>query len=108
MQHPDETKLPHAVIRFKRAVSFPRFSMKEGERWGFVVYKKWQDRLDQIKRGERFDFAGGQCLAQDVEIIYEGDCGLEYSLAAGYIKPALQDAARRLLCQQNVGSASSA
>lgn len=100
MKTPNDLELPHAVIRFKRAVSFPRFSMSEGERWGFVVYKKWQDRVDQIKRGEPFEFAGGQCLAQDVEIIYEGDCGLEYSLAAGYIEPRLHEAAKGLIAQQ--------
>lgn len=76
---------PHAVIRFKRDVQFPRFGMRTGERWGFVVFGKHEERLKRIKAGERFDFAGGQCLAEDVEIVYEGPCGLEYSIAAGYI-----------------------
>lgn len=78
---------PHAVIRFKRDFSFPRFSMKAGERWGFVVFGKHVERLRQIKAGERFEFAGGQCLAEDVEVIYEGPPGIEYSIAAGYIQP---------------------
>jgi len=75
----------HAVIRFKRRVQLPRFTMEAGECWGFVVYRKWQTRLEQIKCGDRFDFAGGQVLAQDVEVIYEGRCGLEYSIATGHI-----------------------
>ncbi len=78
---------PHAVIRFKRDVQFPRFDMKAGERWSFVVFGKHAERLARIKAGERFDFAGGQCLAEDVELVYEGPCGLEYSVAAGYVPP---------------------
>ncbi len=35
--------------------------------------------------GDRFDFAGGQCLAIDVDIIYEGPGNLDFSRAAGYI-----------------------
>lgn len=81
-----DVDLPHAVIRFKRDVRFPRFSMKQGERWGFVVFGKMEQRLRAIKAGERFEFAGGQCLAEDVEIIYEGPCGMEYSVAAGYVR----------------------
>ncbi|BCF95215.1 hypothetical protein [Paraburkholderia largidicola] len=60
--------------------------MEKGERWGFVVYGKNADRVAAIKAGERFDFAGGQCLAQDVELIYEGPGDLEWSRAAGYLK----------------------
>lgn len=77
----------HAVIRFKRAVEFPRFSMNAGERWGFVVYGKTRVMLDAIKAGQRFLFAGGQGLAEDVEVIYEGPCGHEYSVACGNIAP---------------------
>jgi hypothetical protein len=80
-----DADLPHAVIRFKRSISFPRFSMKEGERWGFVVWGKNAERIAAIKAGDRFDFAGGQCLAQDVELIYEGTADLDYSRAAGYV-----------------------
>lgn len=76
----------HAVIRFRCAVSFPRFNMKEGERWSFVVYGKHRERLAALKEGRRFEFAGGQCLAEDVELIYEGPCGEAYSRAAGYIR----------------------
>lgn len=82
----------HAVIRFKRDVAFPRFSMKCGERWGFVAFKKRADWLRLIKAGERFDFAGGQCLAEDVEVIYEGPPNTDFCIAAGYIKPnAIED-----------------
>ena len=81
-----DADLPHAVIRFTRAVTFPRFSMEKGTRWDFVVYGKNADRVAAIKAGERFDFAGGQCLAQDVELIYEGAGDLEWSRAAGYLK----------------------
>lgn len=76
----------HAVIRFKRAVTFPRFSMAEGERWGFVVFGSSVEKLRAIKEGDRFEFAGGQCLSADVELIYEGPGNRAYSLAAGYIR----------------------
>ena len=66
-------------------MQFPRFSMARGERWGFVVFGKNADRVAAIKAGDRFDFAGGQCLPQDVELIYVGPGNLEYSRAAGYI-----------------------
>ncbi len=81
----------HAVIRFNRDVSFPRFSMKKGERWGFVVFEKSQHRLDAIKNGGRFDFAGGQCLAEDVELIYEGPGDINYSIAIGACKAPAGD-----------------
>ena len=86
---------PHAVIRFLRDVDLPRFPMRAGERWSFVVYRKYATMLEQIKRGERFKFAGGQVLAQDVEIIYEGDCGLEYSIASGHVTDAAYIAKER-------------
>ncbi|WP_205804567.1 hypothetical protein [Burkholderia sp. Ac-20365] len=69
----------HAVIRFKRTVDFPRFSMEEGQTWSFAVYGALEQRLAAIKAGERFDFAGGQCLAQDVELIYEGPGNREFA-----------------------------
>lgn len=56
----------YAVIRFKRRIALPRFTMEAGEPWGFVVYGKCEKRLEQIKSGERFDFAGAQVLAQSV------------------------------------------
>jgi hypothetical protein len=31
-----DADLPHAVIRFERSANLPRFSMKEGARWGFA------------------------------------------------------------------------
>lgn len=77
----------HAVIRFKRTIEFPRFSMKAGERWGFVLGRKGLEQLAAIKSGNRFNFAGGQCLAEDVEVIYEGPGDLNYSIAAGYVPP---------------------
>ena len=76
----------YAVIRFKQDIQFPRFSMMKGERWSFVVYGNWIEHLSAIKSGNRFPFAGGQCLAEDVEIIYEGPAGAEHSRAAGYIE----------------------
>ena len=87
-----DADLPHAVIRFRRAVSFPRFSMAEGERWGFVVWGKNADRIAAIKAGERFNFAGGQCLAEDVELVYEGPADLEFSRAAGYLNGSTTEA----------------
>lgn len=77
---------PHAVIRFKRSISFPRFSMEKGERWGFTVFGRNEAIVNAIKEGGRFDFAGGQCLADDVELIYEGPGDINYSRAAGYIR----------------------
>jgi len=74
-----------AVIRFNRRIELPRFTVENGEVWAFMVFGKLQTRLEQIKRGERFDFAGAQVLAQDVEIIYEGRSGLEFCIAAGEI-----------------------
>lgn len=79
----------HAVIRFKRDCQFPRFSMKAGERWGFQLSQQNQARLDAIRAGERFAFAGGQCLAEDVEIIYEGPGNFEYAIAAGHVTDPL-------------------
>jgi len=81
----DAAKL-HAVIKFKRDISLPRFSMKAGERWGFVVFGKMERLLAAIKAGDRFEFAGGQCLAEDVEVVYEGPANIEYSVAAGYVQ----------------------
>jgi hypothetical protein len=60
--------------------------MKEGEKWGFVVSKKWADAVKAIQAGERFTFAGGQCLAEDVRLIYLGPGDEGYSRAAGYIQ----------------------
>ena len=60
--------------------------MKEGEKWGFVVYRKWADAVKAIQAGERFAFAGGRCLAEDVDLIYLGPGDENYSRAAGYIQ----------------------
>jgi hypothetical protein len=76
----------HAVIRFRRDVRFPRFPMQKGEHWGFVASGRNKDRLRQIQQGERFEFAGGLCLAEDVELIYVGPANLDYSIAAGYVR----------------------
>lgn len=76
---------PHAVVRFRRDCTFPRFTVKAGETFSFVVYGKWATALENIRAGRRFDYAGGQCLAEDVEIIYEGPCNRDYSIAAGDI-----------------------
>ena len=76
-----DADMPHAVIEFLSDTNLPRFSMKAGERWGFIVHRKYETMLENIKRGERFDFAGGQVLAQDVMVVYEGDCGIGYSIA---------------------------
>ena len=55
-QRTTEDEMLHAVIQFKRAVQFPRFAMKEGEKWGFVVYRKWADAVKAIQAGERCAF----------------------------------------------------
>lgn len=77
-----------AVIRFNRDVEFPNFDMKTGERWGFQARGNLVDRLERIKAGKRFEFAGGQCLARDVELVYEGRSGRKYSAAMGTTEPA--------------------
>lgn len=79
--------LHQAVLEFQSDVTFPRFSMKRGERWGFAVYGKQADWLDRIACGQRFDFAGGQCLAEDVLLVYLGPADMDYSYAAGYVRP---------------------
>jgi hypothetical protein len=83
-----KSELPHAVIRFKHAIVFPRFSVLQGERWAFVATGSNAERLRLIKAGGRFDFAGGHCLANDVELIYEGPCNIAYSIAKGDITDA--------------------
>lgn len=80
-----QTRL-NAVIRFNRAVQFPKFSMKAGERWGFAVFRKTIDHIKAIQAGDRFAFAGGECLAQDVDIVYIGSDDFHYSRATGAIK----------------------
>lgn len=85
MNTQDQKEYLHAVIRFKRDCNFPRFSMKAGERWGFCLGGANREKLEAIKAGRRFDFAGGQCLAEDVDIVYEGPSNLAYSIAAGYV-----------------------
>src|SRR5450830_712741 len=82
---PKSVRRTYAVIRFKRRIALPRFTVEDGERWSFLVWGKQQTRLEQIRRGERFEFGGAQVLAQDVEIIYEGRGGLEHSIARGEI-----------------------
>jgi hypothetical protein len=57
----------------------------EGERWGFVIHPKSVHQLKAIEAGERFKFAGGQCLAEDVDLIYLGPADSEYSVACGYV-----------------------
>lgn len=81
-----DAKRDHAVIRFRRAVNFPRFGMAKGEVWSFIVYGKNRERLELIRKGERFDFAGGLCLAEDVEILYVGPPGRGEAVAAGRIR----------------------
>jgi hypothetical protein len=76
---------PQLVVRFKRHIEFPRFSVNLGERWNFEIGPKSQALLHAIKLGERFPFAGGDCLSQDVEVLYEGPSGREHAIAAGYI-----------------------
>lgn len=59
------------VIRFKRSVSLPRFSMDAGEVWmlgGSSVARFVADR----KESDRFSFAGGSVLLSDVDVLFEG------------------------------------
>ena len=56
-------------LRFVRDVRFPKFGMKAGESW--ECDEGWgtgQAYLEAIASGDdRFEFAGGHCLIQDVE-----------------------------------------
>lgn len=81
----------HAVIEFQVDLCLPRFSMKRGERWGFAVAGKQVDLLDRITSGQRFDFAGGQCLAEDVLLVYYGPADIDYSYAKSYARPDFGD-----------------
>jgi hypothetical protein len=58
---------------------------REGEKWGFAVFRKRADAVKAIQAGERFGFAGGQCLEEDVELVYLGSGNAEYSRAADSI-----------------------
>lgn len=80
-----DTKNPrlHAVIRFKKALSFPRVSVEAGERLGFLVWHKSVACLKAIDSGSQFSFADGQCLAEDAEIVYIGIDHADYRAAAG-------------------------
>jgi len=66
---PTKSRTP-VRLRFKRAISFPRFGMAAGETWD--CYREWgtgRDYAEAVASGsDRFPFAGGQCLIQDVEI----------------------------------------
>lgn len=98
---PKSVRRTYAVIRFKRRIALPRFTVEDGERWSFLVWGKQQTRLEQIRRGERFEFGGAQVLAQDVEIIYEGRGGLEYNIASGAISdPQIIEALRKKSAEQ--------
>ncbi|QMI50017.1 hypothetical protein MBR110_31475 (plasmid) [Burkholderia sp. MBR-1] len=77
----------HFVIEFLRDCEFPRFGMRRGERWGYVLHEMTEPILHAIKTGGRFRFAGGQCLAIDVSLIYEGLPNLEYSQLMSTIPP---------------------
>lgn len=57
------------TIRFKKTIQFPRFTMNAGETWTYENGRALVARTEAIRNGERFAFAGGQCLAQDVEIL---------------------------------------
>jgi hypothetical protein len=95
---PDETDRSHrsgeltqAAIRFLHDVKLPRFSMKKGERWSFVVWKKMELRLREICTAEFFEFAAGLCPSKYVELVYlgPGDSGL--SRAAGWVPVRADD-----------------
>ena len=63
-QRTTEDEMLHAVIQFKRAVQFPRFAMQEGEKWGFVVYRKWAEAVKAIRASERFAFEPADSASQ--------------------------------------------
>jgi hypothetical protein len=75
----DGEAVSKVLIRFafKRDVKFPRFSMAQGEVWevhGSPDNKRIKE-LTEVRQGraDRFEFAGGLCLSQDVEFIEKGD-----------------------------------
>lgn len=74
----------HVVIRFLRKVALPRFGMDAQETFSVVVVGKHAQMVQNIMRRERFSFAGGQVLAEDVELAYLGPCSGDYMAAAGH------------------------
>lgn len=59
------------MLRFKRAVQFPRFAMELGELWDCTaIGKTGREYLKALEvADDRFPFAGGVCLVQDVELV---------------------------------------
>jgi hypothetical protein len=64
-------KKTRITLRFLRDMEFPRFKMTEGEIWDcYEEHGTGKDYLEAVAHGEdRFCFAGGICLVEDVEII---------------------------------------
>lgn len=64
-------KKTRITLRFLRNVEFPRFKMYNGETWDcYKEHGTGKDYLEAVATGEgRFNFAGGICLVEDVEII---------------------------------------
>lgn len=62
-------------LRFKRAVQFPRFRMELGEVWNCTaIGKTGRGYLEALATSsDRFAFAGGLCLVEDVELVEELD-----------------------------------
>lgn len=79
---PDSNHL-HVVVRFLRRVTLPRFGMDAQETFGFVVVGKHAQMVQNIMRGERFGFGGGQVLAEDVDLAFLGPCSGDYVAAIG-------------------------
>lgn len=65
------TRHEQFTLRFKRAIQFPRFAMDAGEDWTCSpLGRTGREYRAAVEAGvDRFPFAGGSCLIQDVEVV---------------------------------------
>lgn len=77
--------LEYVVIEFTRDVVLPRFAMAKGERYAFVLAGATYLLLQAICIGGSFAFAGGECDANDVEIVHVGRGDIDWSWLSGHV-----------------------
>ena len=81
----NQFELEYVVIEFTRDVVLPRFAMAKGERYAFVLTRAMYPLLQAICLGGYFEFAGGECDADDVEIIHVGRGDIDWSWLRGHV-----------------------
>lgn len=77
--------LEYVVIEFTHDVVLPRFAMAKGERYAFVLGRATYPLLQAICTGGSFEFAGGECDADDVEIVHVGRGDIDWSWLCGHV-----------------------